>query len=72
MDYDLNWTFEWGHYLRDTGLMTPRDVRRFTGRMLNDPELQAYVQKMKAQYPEHHQAFLTKQKLLGDNYEPER
>lgn len=69
---DTAFTSGWVYYLVDIGLATPDDKRRLTGLMVNDPIVHTYAVDKAVEYPEHFQAFLTKRKLLGDNYEPER
>ena len=69
---DLAFTSGWVYYLVDIGVATPAEKRRLTGLMVNDPKVYTYAVDKAVEYPEHFQAFLTKQRILGDNYEPER
>lgn len=77
MDKHITWsstafTSGWVYYLVDVGVATPEDKRRLTGLMVNDQIVYKYAVDKAVEYPEHFQAFLTKQRILGDNYEPER
>lgn len=65
-------TSGWVYYLVDIGVATPEDKRRLTGLMVNDPEVYKYAVAKAVEFPEHFKAYLSKRRILGDNYEPER
>lgn len=69
---DMRFTSGWVYYLCDIGVATPEDKRRLTGLMINNPAVHIYAVDMAVQYPEHFDAYLSKRRILGDNYEPER
>lgn len=58
--------FDWVYYLDALGLVSDKDKRALSGQLVGSPQVQRYVHATSKAYPEQFQAFLTKQKLLGE------